>query len=67
MDILDPYATKNKTVRSLSGNSGGSDSQVRLMSSAWLNTTSVTSITILGDGGDLVSGSRFSLYGIKAA
>jgi hypothetical protein len=65
VDILDPYATKNKTVRSLSGNSGGADTQVRLMSSAWLDTTSVTSITILGDGGNLVSGSRFSIYGLR--
>jgi len=62
-DILDGFATtKNKTVRSLCGTS---IPIVSLQSGAWRNTNSVTSLTIYAGNGSLVSGSRFSLYGIK--
>jgi hypothetical protein len=66
IDILDPYSTsKNTTVRGLSGTTGGSN-VIMLRSGAWLNTASITSITLNGvDGGNLLAGSRFSLYGIK--
>jgi hypothetical protein len=64
-DILD-YANSNKykTVRSLSGRRA-TGANVRLVSSAWLSTSAVTSLTILDNvGGSFVAGTRFSLYGI---
>jgi hypothetical protein len=66
MDILDPFeTTKNKTTRTLGGQAEGVFSQIRLGSGMWMNTSSVTSIKLTG-GVNISSGSRFSLYGIKA-
>jgi hypothetical protein len=68
LDILDFSSTnKNTTLRSLSGATTGEGGFiVKLESSAWLNTSAVTSIQLKNDGGtNLVSGSRFSLYGVK--
>lgn len=66
IDILDPYEAKNKTIRALSGNP---ITAVNLWSSAWYNTASLTSITLLEyDGqGNFAQYSRFSLYGLKAS
>lgn len=68
VDLLDTYSTtKNKTMRSLSGGDVESfASGVTLSSGVWLNTASVTSITAFsGTSSNLITGSRFSLYGIK--
>jgi hypothetical protein len=67
-DILDYTNTsKNKTVRSLSGKVTTAN-DLRLTGSAWLSTSAITSITLIDSiGGSFVSGSRFSLYGIKGA
>ena len=63
IDILDAYSTtKNKTVRQLSALS---NIEIQLASGFWNNTSSLTSISLGTTSGDLVSGSRFSLYGIK--
>jgi hypothetical protein len=63
-DILDPFeTTKNKTIRSLAGY--GSGGNVNLYSGLWINTSALTSITILASSGNFASASRFSLYGIK--
>jgi hypothetical protein len=67
-DVLDYSSTsKNKTVRSLGGRvSTSGNSNVRHLGSAWLSTSAVTSMTLFDNvGGSFVSGSRFSLYGIK--
>jgi len=70
IDLLD-YAntSKNKTVRSFQGAIfGSSDQSVVLNSGLWRNTTAVTSIEYIANGGatrTIESGSRFSLYGIK--
>jgi hypothetical protein len=64
VDILDVYATKNKTVRALSGMTGGLN-EVYLGSGLWNSTASVTSIVLDQLGGNFVAGSRFSLYGIR--
>jgi hypothetical protein len=68
LDILDPYSTtKNTTIRGLTGvNLPGpvSFGEIHLTSGAWRNTAALTSI-VLSNGFDFVSGSRFSLYGIK--
>lgn len=65
-DILDAYSSsKNKTVRTLVGNSGGGFTGINLSSGAWRNTNSITSVTILTGSNNFATGSRFSLYGIK--
>jgi hypothetical protein len=66
-DILDSYSTtKNKTVRFFGGRGSipQADSKIDLGSGLWRNTASITSITFTPNG-DLITGSRFSLYGIK--
>jgi hypothetical protein len=66
VDILDPYSSsKNTTIRSLTGYSIASEPIVTLFSSFFNNTASITQITLFGLFNDLVSGSRFSLYGVK--
>lgn len=66
IDILDTYATKNKTIRVSSGLVGSGTISTSLNSGLWNSTSSVSSITITEiSGGNFVSGSRFSLYGIK--
>jgi hypothetical protein len=62
MDILDfASTTKNKTTRTLNGDV---NFNVILASSAWYSTDAVTSLTLLANV-NFVTGSRFSLYGIK--
>lgn len=64
VDILD-YSSPNKftTSRSLSG--GTSINQIRMFSAAWRNTAPVTEIRLNSGGGNMVTGTRVSLYGIK--
>jgi hypothetical protein len=66
IDILDPYSTtKNTTQRSLGGYSATTP-YVLMFSGAWRNTAAISSILIKPFGGTVwVTGSRFSLYGIK--
>jgi hypothetical protein len=67
IDILDPYsATKNTTLRSLAGALAFSP-RVVLFSAFYNNTSSITSIQLLpsSGSGNLIAGSRFSLYGIR--
>ena len=60
VDILDYSSTvKNTTIRSLNARTDG----IRLLSSAWLNTAAVTSLTLNASADVLAIGSRFSLYG----
>lgn len=63
LDLVDVFSTtKNKTMRSLST----SVNNIVLMSGAWNATTLVTSMTLQNySGGNFITGSRFSLYGIK--
>lgn len=62
-DILDPYEAKNKTVRSFARANG-----VGLYSGMWMNTSSLSSITIFAEAGqNWTQGSRFSIYGLKAS
>jgi hypothetical protein len=73
IDILDAFSSsKNTTVRSLSGwidpnsNAGYAQQSIQLSSGAFLNTSSITSIS-LGPtlSPNFVTGSRFSLYGLR--
>jgi hypothetical protein len=62
VDILDAYSTtKNKTLRSLHG-----VTSINLSSGVRLNTVSLTSIELGPQlGTNFLTGSRFSLYGIR--
>lgn len=63
IDLLDPYeTTKNKTTRALTG-----VRRIQLNSGFWNNTAAINALTITQDGSQFAIGSRFSLYGIKAA
>lgn len=66
VDILDAFsASKNKTVRSLSGNRSN-DSVLSIRRVLWMSTAPINSITIDNwMASNLVTGSRFSIYGIK--
>jgi hypothetical protein len=64
VDILDAYSTsKNKTIRSFNGNHTASP-LVTIYSGLWMNTAATTSLTITSPS-NFLTGSRFSLYGIK--
>ena len=63
-DILDPFeTTKYTTIRALGGFATGF---LGLHSGLWMNTNALTSLEIIGEA-DFVTGSRFSLYGLKAS
>jgi hypothetical protein len=64
MDILDAFSTtKNKTTRNLGGVATG---VVSLDSGLWRSTSAITTISLLPQvGTNFLTGSRFSLYGIK--
>ena len=65
LDILDAYSTtKNKTIRSLSGMTGGANN-LQLYSGLWNNTAAISSLNIFPGATNFVAGSRFSLYGIR--
>lgn len=69
IDLLEYSSTvKNKTFRSLSGydnnNSGVSNSKVWFGSGLWLNTSAVTSLSVLSNG-PFTSTTSIALYGIK--
>jgi hypothetical protein len=66
IDILDAFETnKHKTTRSLGGYA---TDIVELGSGSWRNTAALTSILLDQDvGSNFLTGSRFSLYGIKAS
>jgi hypothetical protein len=70
LDILDYASTsKNKTTRVLIGSYGyaGGHTQISLSSSGWFSTSAITSLQFYSTLGNLVAGTRFSLYGIKGA
>jgi hypothetical protein len=64
IDLLDPYAAKNKTLRALSGGATGTN-LIDLDSGLWLNTASLTSLELSPSSLSFGVGCRFSLYGIK--
>jgi len=70
MDILDPFeTTKNTTIRHLTGQAATTyfgSGDIALWSGAWNNTAALTTITFDAIG-DFLTGSRFSLYGLRSA
>jgi len=67
IDILDfSNSIKTKTLRMLSGAPNGTQVKSAILSSGFEATAeAITSITLLPQFGDWVSGTRISLYGIK--
>jgi hypothetical protein len=64
-DILEPFATsKYTTLRGLLGAPNTAGTFLELMSGSWRNTASLTSITFTAPE-TLLTGSRFSLYGLR--
>lgn len=67
LDFLDfSNANKNTTIRSLTGVAIGTGSRTGLYSGLWINTSPVTNIDIFARTTSFASGTRFSLYGVKA-
>lgn len=65
IDVLDfSSSTKNTTFRWLWG-MNGTDTHVGLGSGLWNNTNAVTSVSVFPFSDNFVSGSRFSLMGVK--
>ena len=65
IDLLDySSTTKNKTIRCFSGIDKNGSGDVTLSSGVWMNTNSITSISIFL-GANFTTTSVFSLYGIK--
>ena len=66
VDILDPFSTsKNTTIRALYGHTGGGNN-IHLTSGLYFKTDAITSFELFESGGNnFVTGSRFSLYGLK--
>lgn len=66
LDLLDPYSTtKNKTLRTLGGFTDAAQKRIDLHSALWINTASLTSWQLFPEFGNFITGSRFSLYGIR--
>ena len=68
IDILDAFSTtKNKTIRAIGGSQGDpAGSEIGLYSSGFFKTDSITTLTFTsGNSAQYLTGSRFSLYGIK--
>jgi hypothetical protein len=66
IDLLDPYSTtKNKTLRTLAGITDAAQKRIDMHSALWINTASLTSWQLFPELGNFVTGSRFSLYGIR--
>jgi hypothetical protein len=66
IDLLDAYSTtKNKTIRTLTGITDAAQNRIDIHSALWINTASVTSWQLFPELGNFITGSRFSLYGIR--
>jgi hypothetical protein len=65
-DILDySNASKNKTIRALSGVDRNGSGNIFLISSLWRNTSAITSIVLTSSSGNFTQNSFLALYGIK--
>jgi hypothetical protein len=68
IDLHDYSATtRNKTLRTMSGLDLNGTGKIYLQSHLWINTSAVTSITLVANGTNFGTQSVFSLYGIKGA
>lgn len=66
IDILDPFDTnKYATTRTLGGYEAASPREVSLASGLWMDTSALTEVLLRPQSGSFVSGSRFTLIGLK--
>ena len=66
IDVLDySNTTKNKTFRSLMGVDNNGAGWVALNSGNWRSTSTITSIDLTAQNGNLMQYSHFALYGVK--
>lgn len=66
VDLLDYSNTnKNKTVRNLGAYDANGSGRIYLVSSAWMNTGAVSSISITPESSTFNQYSTFSLFGVK--
>jgi hypothetical protein len=66
VDILDYSSTnKNKTIRTFTGFEENGQGMVELLSSLWMNTAAVSTVTLSISSGTFLQNSSFALYGIK--
>lgn len=67
LDIFDfANTSKYKTTKNLTGVHTGNTQYIEFMSSNWRNTAAITSIDLFAaNASNILSGSRFSLYGIR--
>jgi len=66
IDILDPFDTnKYTTTRTLGGYEAASPREVSLASGLWMDTSALTEVLLRPQSGSFVSGSRFTLIGLK--
>jgi hypothetical protein len=66
LDVLDSANTnKYKTVRALDGVDTNGAGTIEFLSSLWMNTAAITSITLTLNSGNFSQYSSFALYGIK--
>lgn len=68
IDIHD-YAstTKNKTIRGFGGIDLNGSGVINLTSNLWINTSAITSISLIAEQDNWTTTSTFALYGIKGA
>lgn len=65
-DILDSFSTaKNTTVRVFIARAESGDNGIFLKSGLWLNTAALTNVSLTVPSANFLTGSRFSLYGVK--
>lgn len=68
MDILDPFeTTKQKMTRNFWFVPSGNFKFVGQTGGIWLNTSAIDSIKIYDANASFISGSRFSLYGLRSS
>jgi hypothetical protein len=66
IDILDPFeTTKYTTARALTGSEHGSGNRLQFVSGLWMNTNALSEIRLYSAFSTMLTGSRFSLYGIR--
>lgn len=66
LDLLDySSSTKNKTVKGFAGFDANGSGRAELNSGLWLNTNTISSLSLISSGTAFTTNSTFALYGIK--
>jgi hypothetical protein len=66
LDIFEAFSSEKRTVvRSFAGTSGYTGTSVALLSGLWNNTAAINQISLQPEANSFITGSRFSLYGVR--